>query len=366
MDTGAPWKGNSPWTRDMKDPEPICIGDVEAAYLPESVKAAVRAERIGALAFFPLVASGDLIGKFMTYYDTPRVFSEAEVKLAVTIARQLGFGIERMRAERTSQLLTSIIVTSDDAIVSKDLNGIVTSWNKGAEQMFGYAAGEMIGWSITKLIPSDRYHEETEILDRIRRGEHIDHYETVRQRNDGSLVDISLTVSPVKDATGMVVGASKISRDISERKQTQARQELLAREVQHRTKNMFAVVLAVVSRSFAGKNTVKDAEAAVTSRLHSLGQTHAMLIDKEWQGVDLAENRARGNGTVHWACAGGRPASEAGCQDGRGLRPYPARARNKRGQVWCPVERDGAGAHWLVTGGTRRVGTLRVPLAGGG
>jgi two-component sensor histidine kinase len=93
----------------------------------------------------------------------------------------------------------------------------------------------------------------------------------------------------VKDATGKVVGASKISRDISERRQAQARQELLAREIQHRTKNMFAVVLAVVSRSFAGKHTVKDAEAAVMSRLHSLGQTHAMLIDKDWQGVDLAE-----------------------------------------------------------------------------
>jgi two-component system CheB/CheR fusion protein len=126
-------------------------------------------------------------------------------------------------------------------------------------------------------------------LERLRRGEGIDHYETVRQRKDGSLIDISLSISPVKDAAGKVVGASKVARDISEKKQAETRQELLTREIQHRTKNLFAVVLAVVSRSFAGKYTVKDAEAAVVSRLRSLGQTHVMLIDKEWQGADLAE-----------------------------------------------------------------------------
>jgi two-component system, chemotaxis family, CheB/CheR fusion protein len=147
----------------------------------------------------------------------------------------------------------------------------------------------MIGKPITTLIPPDRHNEEVSILERIRRGESIEHFETVRQRKDGSLVDISLSVSPVKDAAGRVIGASKIARDISEKKQAQARQELLTREIQHRTKNLFAVVLAVVSRSFAGKYTVKEAEAAVVSRLRSLGQTHVMLIDKEWQGADLAE-----------------------------------------------------------------------------
>jgi two-component sensor histidine kinase len=93
----------------------------------------------------------------------------------------------------------------------------------------------------------------------------------------------------VKNAAGKVVGASKVARDIREKKLAQARQDLLTREIQHRTKNLFAVVLAVVSRSFVGKYTVKDAEAAVVSRLRSLGQTHLMLIDKEWQGADLAE-----------------------------------------------------------------------------
>jgi PAS domain S-box-containing protein len=282
-------EGHSPWTRGERDAQPICIADIETADIDEQLKATVRSEGIGALAFVPLVANGELIGKFMAYYEHPHAFADAEINLAVTVARQLGFGIERQRAERASQLLASIIETSDDAIVSKDLNGIVTSWNRGAERIFGYTPQEMVGQSITTLIPPDRQSEEPDFLDRIRRGEHINHYETVRRRKDGALIDVSLTVSPVKDGTGRVIGASKIARDITERKQTQARQELLSHEIQHRTKNLFAVVLAVVSRSFAGKATAQEAEIAVLDRLRSLAQTHSLLMNKEWQGADLAE-----------------------------------------------------------------------------
>ena len=195
----------------------------------------------------------------------------------------------RHEASEAIKRLAAIVESSDDAIVTTDLNGIVTSWNDSAERIYGYTANEMIGRSITMLIPSDRDNEEVEILARIRGGERIHHYDTVRQRKDGGLADISLTVSPVKDAAGEVVGASKIARDISDKKQAQARQDLLTREIQHRTGNLFAVVLAVVSRSFAGKHSVKDAEAAVISRLSSLAETHLMLLDKEWQGADLAE-----------------------------------------------------------------------------
>jgi PAS domain S-box-containing protein len=196
---------------------------------------------------------------------------------------------ELKRASQASHLLASIIETSDDAIVSKDLDGVVTSWNRGAQRVFGYAAEEMIGKPILTLIPEGRHNEEQEILERIRSGKRVDHYETVRRRKDGSLIDVSLAVSPLKDASGNIVGASKIARDITERKQSQVRHELLTREIHHRTQNLFAVVHAVVARSFAGKLTVKDAEEAVLSRLRSLAQTHVMLIDKQWQGADLAE-----------------------------------------------------------------------------
>jgi two-component system, chemotaxis family, CheB/CheR fusion protein len=147
----------------------------------------------------------------------------------------------------------------------------------------------MMGKSITILIPADRHNEESGILERIRTGQHIEHYETVRLRKDGTLFDISLTVSPVKDAEGKIIGASKIARDITERKRAEAHQDMLTRELHHRTKNLFTVVQAVVSRSFAGKSTVAQAEAAVLDRLHSLAQTHVMLLEKDWEGADIAE-----------------------------------------------------------------------------
>lgn len=196
---------------------------------------------------------------------------------------------DRKRAEQDTQWLAAIVESSDDAIVSKDLNGVITSWNRGAERMFGYTADEVIGKAITILIPAGRHDEEPAIIERVKRGEKIDHYETVRMRKDASLIDISLTVSPIKDGTGRVIGASKIARDITERKEAQVRQQMLTQEIHHRTKNLFAVVQAVVSRSFAEKSTIKEAETAALSRLRSLAQTHVLLVDRDWKGVDLQE-----------------------------------------------------------------------------
>jgi PAS domain S-box-containing protein len=289
-------EGHSPWTRASKNPQPISVSDVAGSDLDDKLRQTILNEGIGALAFVPIEAAGELIGKFMMYFDHPHVFSAAEMDLAVVIARQLGFSIARQnaedarrRAEQASRLLSAIVEASDDAIVSKDLNGIVTSWNGGAERLFGYAPREMIGKSITLLMPPYLQSEEPEILNRIRRGERVDHYETVRVRKDGTLVDISLTVSPVREASGKIVGASKIARDITDRKRAQDRQTLLTREIQHRTKNLFAVVQAVVARSLADKQTLEEGKAAVLSRLQSLAQTHDMLVDTQWQGADIVE-----------------------------------------------------------------------------
>jgi PAS domain S-box-containing protein len=130
----------------------------------------------------------------------------------------------RQRTDGDSQsanFLVAIVENSDDAIISKDLNGIIASWNRGAERIFGYSREEVIGRPVSILIPADHANEEPKILDLIRRGERVEHYETVRQRKDGSLVDISLTVSPIKDADGRVTGASKIARDITERRRAE-------------------------------------------------------------------------------------------------------------------------------------------------
>ena len=136
----------------------------------------------------------------------------------------------RLAEQQLRSLLASIVETSDDAIVSKNLDGVITSWNRGAERVFGYSAGEVVGQPITIVIPEDRQSEERDILTRIRRGERIDHYETIRQRKDGSLIVVSLTVSPVKNAEGKIVGASKIARDITEQRRGQEQIATLARE----------------------------------------------------------------------------------------------------------------------------------------
>jgi PAS domain S-box-containing protein len=128
---------------------------------------------------------------------------------------------ERQQADAATASLAEIVNSSDDAIIGKDLNGVITNWNKSAERLFGYTAQEAIGQPITMLIPPDRQDEEPEILARLKRGERVDHFETVRVSKAGSLLEISLTISPIKDATGRVIGASKIARDITKRKEAE-------------------------------------------------------------------------------------------------------------------------------------------------
>jgi PAS domain S-box-containing protein len=128
---------------------------------------------------------------------------------------------ERKRAEQATCLLAAIVESSHDAIVSKNLNGVITSWNKGAERLFGHTAEEAVGQNITLIIPPERRDEERMIIEQLARGERVDHFETVRRRKDGSLLDVSLTISPMRDASGRVVGASKLARDITERKRAE-------------------------------------------------------------------------------------------------------------------------------------------------
>ncbi|HWO34115.1 MAG TPA: PAS domain S-box protein [Candidatus Acidoferrum sp.] len=128
---------------------------------------------------------------------------------------------DRKRSERAMGLLAAIVDSSDDAVVSKNLDGIITSWNTGAERVFGHTAEEAIGRHIFFIIPADRRDEEALILERVRRGEQVEHFDTVRVRKDGTLIDISLTISPVKDAAGRIIGASKVARDIAPRKRSE-------------------------------------------------------------------------------------------------------------------------------------------------
>jgi PAS domain S-box-containing protein len=177
---------------------------------------------IAAIQSTPLRSrSGELVGMISTHWRRSHRPSERDLRLLDILARQAADLIERTRTEQALARLAAIVETSDDAIISKDLNGIIITWNRGAEQLFGYRAQETIGLPVTILIPPDRIDEEAVILARIRRGERIEHYETVRRRKDGTLVDISLSVSPLLDEAGKVVGASKIARDVTERRRVE-------------------------------------------------------------------------------------------------------------------------------------------------
>ena len=429
-------EGHSPWTREDANARPILIGDIDAAELDDSLKQTIRAEGIGALGFFPLVAEGQLIGKFMGYYDRPQRFEDATVELGLTIARQLAFALSRIaaaearrrlekalidiadaerarlleieavmdsvpaaiwvardaecsvitgnraayamfretpgdnisisarrerplnfiaywngRALATDELplrravlygeqvrdfdieyrfndgavrhmvanatplrdahgnvtggvaafidvsekkrfgavqehLAAIVEFSDDAIISKDTNGTILTWNQGAERLFGYRAEEIIGKKITTIVPEHLLDEEPQILRRIRNGERIDHYETVRRRKDGTLVDISLTVSPMRNAKGEIVAASKIARDISDKKKAEAQYNLLIAELNHRVKNTLATVVSIARQCFSGPET-REARAAFNARIRGLAQSHARLAEADWTSIDL-------------------------------------------------------------------------------
>lgn len=182
--------------------------------------------------------------------------------------------------------LAAIIDGSEDAIVSKNLNGIIQTWNPGASRLFGYSADEVIGKSIMILIPQDRRDEEPMILAQIHSGKRVEHFETKRLRKDGTLVDISLTISPIRNQHGVIVGASKIARDITERRLAQEQQQLLMGEMRHRVKNLFALASAIVSISRNSSATEGEVIADVQARLSSLARAHDLIMSDRMHGPE--------------------------------------------------------------------------------
>jgi PAS domain S-box-containing protein len=183
----------------------------------------------------------------------------------------------RPRPARGREILAAhhyqaIIESSDDAILSKDLEGIILSWNRGAQRLFGFTAEEAVGKPVTTIIPLDRRDEERVILEKIHRGERIEHFETIRQGKDRSLIDISLTISPIRNSRGKIIGASKIARDITELRRARDRQHLLLREMSHRVKNLFALSGSIVGLS--ARSAKFDEAAHQPTTLQSVADPH--------------------------------------------------------------------------------------------
>lgn len=182
-------------------------------------------------------------GESYLVHFVPLGNNEGEVDAGLIIALEI---TAIKQAEEKSAKLAAIVETSDDAIVSKTLESVVTSWNASAERMFGYTAEEMIGQTIYKIIPADRQDEEPLILARLKTGERVDHFETKRQKKDGRLLDVSLTISPLKDVQGNIIGLSKIARDITEKKQEEQRKNDFIGMVSHELKTPLTSLAAII------------------------------------------------------------------------------------------------------------------------
>jgi PAS domain S-box-containing protein len=207
-----------------------------------------------------------------------------EANRDITERRQIEVAL--LESEQRLRWLASLVESSDDAIISKNLDGVITSWNSGAQRIFGYSASEAIGQPIMLVIPEDRQSEERGILTRIRRGERIDHFETVRRGKHDSPIVVSLTVSPVKDASGKIVGASKIARDITEQKRNQELITTLAREAEHRSKNLLATTLATVNLSQS--SSLEGLKQIIAGRIQALANVCSLFAASRWIGAELS------------------------------------------------------------------------------
>jgi len=243
----------------------------------------------------PVISStGEVHGGLFFGHDEPGVFTSDSEAIIEAVAAHAAIALDNERLLRTVRTenerwratelagnrLAAIVETSGDAILTKDLNGIITSWNQGATDLFGYVAEEAIGRSVTMLIPADRRDEEPSILARIRAGERIEHYETVRRHKNGTLIDISLSVSPLKNNAGVIIGASKIARDITEQKRAQQQERLLVREMNHRIKNLFALASGIINLSARDAESAQALKTRATERLTALARVHSLTLSR--------------------------------------------------------------------------------------
>ncbi|UPT67369.1 MAG: PAS domain S-box protein [Sphingobacteriales bacterium JAD_PAG50586_3] len=202
-------------------------------------------------------------------------------------------GFTAFSSGNLAALHATIVENSNDAIVSKTIDGIVQSWNKSAEEIFGYTAEEIIGKHITILIPQDRLHEEDEIISKLKRKEKIAHYETVRQRKNGELINISVTISPIMDDKGNVIGASKIARDITEKVSTTKEDIAKKERIKKQSGEILEVLLSYVLKDFSQTAPVSeegDEIDAIAVGLNTLGEELKESIEANQNYIQLLED----------------------------------------------------------------------------
>jgi len=203
---------------------------------------------------------------------------------AVAISVDIG---ERRHAQEIEKHLASMIASSNDAILGIDLDMKITSWNAAAEKLYGYSQDEVVGRSVLMLVPHDRQEEEPRILREVRAGRIVEPYETQRLRKDGRLVEVLLSVSPIREANGRVIGASKTAHDITARKDAERLKSILINELHHRVKNVLATVTAIARQTLGRDKANHEEVEAFNSRLASLSRAQDLLVHADWQHADL-------------------------------------------------------------------------------
>ncbi len=284
--------GHSPWAAEAKDPAAIFVDDVARADMPDTLKAVIEAEGIGAVAFIPLVAGGRLVGKFMAYYETPHRFDEAEADLALTIARQLGFSVARIQVEEalreSERRLQMALNAGRMGAWEWDIASGKVIWSPGLEELHGIQQGTFGGTLEDfkrDIHPDDVAEAEARIRQALEtRGDY--HLVYRIRRPDGALRWLESFGAFGADAKGAPRLAG-VCVDISERKQAEAQRDLVVAELSHRVKNTLATVISIARHSFATNPNAGEAQRSFNARIQALGQTHSRLAEANWSGVLL-------------------------------------------------------------------------------
>ena len=293
--------GHSPWKAGDRNPEPICIGDVEKADLPDDLRNALGSEGIRALAFIPITANGGAVGKFMTYYDSARAFDPETIELAVTVARQLGFSLERAEAEISRRAALEALRESEErlravfnssavgvAILTPDARFIEA--NDAFSGISGYSGEELRSRNSASLThPDDCASMQAHIDDLLAGRSPSFVIEKRYRRKDGSIIWVQNSVSLTHDDVGRPLHLVKLVQNITERKTAEKRQRLMVDELNHRVKNTLATVQSFAVQTLRSAPTMAEGRKAFEARLIALSKTHDVLTRQHWEGADVRE-----------------------------------------------------------------------------
>jgi PAS domain S-box-containing protein len=292
--------GHSPWQRGELNPQPVLVEDVTKAELPDELKAVVREEGIGALAFVPMVTGGKLIGKFMTYYTAPHAFADTEIDLALTIARQVGFSVERIRAEAARRLAEEQSRESERRLQMAmdagrmgawewDLVSDKVIWSPGLEALHGLKSGTF-GGSFEDFKRDIHRDDLAKVEARVAQALHDrqDYHLVYRiRRPDGAVRWLEAFGRVTSSADGEPMRLAGVCMDVTARKEAEAQRNLLVAELSHRVKNTLATVISVARQSFSTNPDAQAAQRSFNARIRALGQTHTRLAEANWSGVSL-------------------------------------------------------------------------------